>query len=109
LAPYTELHLVVTASFEDVEKTMQVALQVSIRIDDGVSYTGLCGEIHHIRKLLTAEKLIDELLINQVSFLERKAGELPEVGEPGPFQVNIIVIVEIIDTGNHVPKADQLL
>jgi len=52
------LDLVVAAGFQNVQEADQVALQVSVRVRDGVAHARLCGEVHDLVELFFGEELV---------------------------------------------------
>ena len=52
------LNPVMAAPFEDIEKTENIAVDICMGIDQGVSDPSLCGKINHPFKTTCAEKLL---------------------------------------------------
>lgn len=63
-------HLIVTASLENIVETNQVALDIRVRIRDGITHPGLRSEIHNHREMVLGEKIIDNALVGNVCFHE---------------------------------------
>jgi len=49
------LDAVVAACFKDVQKTRHVAVDINMRIFDGIAHARLGGEVDHAAKLLASE------------------------------------------------------
>ena len=60
------LNLIVAACFQDVVETDEVALDVGIRVRDGIADTGLGGEVHDDGKVVFLEQAVDCSLVGEV-------------------------------------------
>ncbi len=60
----------VAACFQDVVETDEVALDVGIRVRDGIADTGLGGEVHDDGKVVFLEQAVDCSLVGEVRFYE---------------------------------------
>lgn len=62
--------LIVATCFQDVVETDEVALDVGIRVRDGIADTGLGGEVHDDGKVVFLEQAVDCSLVGEVRFYE---------------------------------------
>ena len=67
---YEVFDFVMAAGFQNVQETDQVALQVGIRIRNGVAYASLCGEVHDLVELFFGKELVQRLFVVDTHFYE---------------------------------------
>ena len=58
------------AGFEDVVEADEVALDVGIRVRDGIADAGLGGEVHDDVEVVFFEEVVDGYLVGEVRFDE---------------------------------------
>ena len=56
-------HPVMSASLQDIQKSVQVTFQISVRIANGIAYPGLCCQVHHLVKLLLFKQFEQSLFV----------------------------------------------
>ena len=61
------LHRVVPACFQDIEKADQVALDIHIRVVNGVPHAGLRGQVDHQGGFVIREQPIHQCLIRNAA------------------------------------------
>ena len=106
------IHMMMTTTFEDIIEPDEVRLDVGIGIGNRVTHACLCSQIHHYRRLVFGEEVIEQLLVSNVSLdkfpillpfvlagmkLGRQVIQLLETLE---LDVHVVVVVEAIDTNN---------
>ena len=64
------LDLIVSACFQDVVESDEVALDVGIRVRDGIADAGLGGEVHDDGEVVFLEQAVDGGLVGEVRFDE---------------------------------------
>ena len=62
------LDLAMTAAFEDVDETDEIALDVSVGVGKGVADTGLSSKVDDDFKFVLLEQTSQERKIGQISF-----------------------------------------
>ena len=95
------------ATFEDIAETDQVGIDVGVRIFDGITDTGLGGQMHDGIETMFAEQLCHPVTINDIQLLELKCFVLLATFEARLFQGYIVVIVQIVDAINVVATTEQ--
>ncbi len=85
------------ASFEDVEKPGDIVLDIGLRVDEGLPYPRLGGQIDNHLRLLFREEPADGILIGDVHLQEFEI--LPRLDLPDPIdlQTDLVVVVEIVE------------
>ena len=91
------LHGVVPAGLEDVQEADEVALEVGIRVGDGVADAGLCGEVDDCVEALGREEGVEGLLVGDVHLDEALALTGAELGYASVLEPDVIVVVEVVD------------
>ena len=90
------LHLVVTASLQNVIETDEVTLYISIRIRDRISHASLGCEIHYHLRLMLLKELVHHRLVCDTAIYHGKALELLQLTKSLLLDMHIIVVVHII-------------
>ena len=92
------LHLMMTASLQNIVETYQITLDISIRIRDRISHASLGSQIHHHLWLMLLKEFIHHRLISDTAIYHGKAIELLQLAKSLLLDMHIIVVVHIIDT-----------
>ena len=95
------LHGIMTAGFQNVIEANHVALDVSIRVSDGVTNTSLGTKIHNNIRVVLLEDVVDETLVRKVSLDECVASKLLKFCQTCFFDADIVVVVHVIQTDDH--------
>ena len=81
------------ASLKNIVETYKVALDIRVRIRDGITNTGLRSEIHNHREMILREKFIDNALVGNVRLHE---GPVPaqclDFLESAIFDIYVVII-----------------
>ena len=106
------LHRVVPAGFQDVEKADQVALDIHIRMVNGIPHAGLRGQVDHhgglvIRKQPIHQGFIRDAALNEHMPRQRCFRCLFNQRQAVFFQLRVIIVIHIVQ-GDH-RAAAQLL
>ena len=105
------------AGFQNVQEADQVALQVGVRVRDGVAHARLCGEVHDLVELFFGEKFVEWLLVVDAHLHESAVlvlgaldhGAVGEVvaglldaafAEATVLEADIVIVVDVVET-NH--------
>ena len=72
LYPSCPIIIGMAAGFEDVIKTNEIALDVRIRVGDGVTHTSLRCKIHNHLRLVFLKNLGNNCLISNAALYENK-------------------------------------
>jgi len=86
-------HPFVLAALKNVEKTGNVARDVSVGIGQAVPYPRLCGEMDNCIKRVFLKQLLRRLPIRQIEEMEKEERRCYQPVETGPFEGNIVVVV----------------
>ena len=113
------LDLVMAAGFQDVQESDQVALQVGVRVRDGVAHAGLGGEVRDLVEFFFGEKLVEAILVFEGHFHEsavpvlgtlhhRSVGEVvarlldAAFAESAVLEPHIIIVVDVVEAHDFV-------
>ena len=58
------------AGFEDVVESDEIALDIGVRVRDGIADSGLGGEVHDDGEVVLLEQAVDGRLVGEVRFDE---------------------------------------
>ena len=92
----------VPAGFQDVQEAHEVALEVGIRIGDGIPHPRLCGEIDHRIEALRVKERVQRFLVRDVHLQEALALPCAELGDAALLETDVIVVVEVVDADDLV-------
>ena len=87
-----------TASLQNIVKTYQITLDISIRIRDGISHTSLGSQIHYHLWLMLLKEFIHHRLVSNTAIYHGKTLKLLKSAKSLLLDMHIIVVVHIIDT-----------
>ena len=93
------LYLVMTASLQDVIESYEIALNISIRIRNTITYACLSCQIYNHRNLVVREDFLDNLLISNRVMNKRPVFiQCLDFFQTFIFDIHIIVICNTINT-----------
>ena len=71
---YTWLSVIIRmpAAFQNIIKSKDIALDISIRVRDRITHTGLCRQIHNNFLVPISKNLFQETAVCDISFMKRK-------------------------------------
>lgn len=91
-------------NLENIVETYQVALDIRVRIRDGITNTSLRSEIHNHREMILGEKLIDNALVGNVRLHE---GPVPaqcfDLLKSAVFDIYVVIICYRINSDDLIP------
>lgn len=99
------LHRVAPASLQYIEEPYQVAVYVGLGVLDGVSHTGLGGQVHHNVEAVLSEQALYQRGIAQVAAHE---GETPRLvhlrqhSQASLLDARVVVAVHVVQTDDRV-------
>ena len=91
------LYAVVPAAFQEIYKSNEIGINVSIRIFDRVSDPRLGGHVHNRIKRLPGKKPFQWLAVRQVHFDEYKIRFAFKRFKTGLFKRNVVIWVNIVN------------
>ena len=100
------LHAIVAAALDNVQEPGHVALDVDVRILDGIAHSGLRSQVDDPLEALCGEQFLHCRAVGQLHFDEAKILERPQHVQPGLLEARIIVVVQVIET-HHLIAAFQ--
>ena len=80
-----------TASLQNIVETYEIALDIGIRVRDGITDTGLCGKVYNDRNLVLIEDLLHCILVRN-----RLVDERPVAAEGLDFAQALVLYIDII-------------
>ena len=98
--------LTVTTGLQEVQEADEIALHIGTRVLDGVSNTRLRRHVQHDGEAVLPEQRVDRLAISEINLVERKLLLTSELGEPVLFELDAVVVAEVIET-DHIVAALQ--
>jgi len=104
---YEMRHVRVTASFENVDKAVEIAVHVRVGVLEAVTHTRLCGQVNNAVEYVTGEKFFRSIPVVKV---EADKGEFfagSENIEAVLFQPYVIVAVEVVDADDMVTVVQE--
>jgi hypothetical protein len=100
--------LIAPAPFQNVDKTLEVGVDVSMGMIDRMAHPGLRREVNHHRKSMPGKQLSHRRTIRQVGLDELEPRILAQDIEPRLLQRRVIVMIETVQTDNVAALSQQL-
>ena len=106
----------IPASLEDIEESLEVAVEIGVWIGNRIPHPCLCGEVHHGIEMLFREQPVQGILVTYIELYEpagRPSGTdldttVPEMtvktidGEAAVLEADIVIIVDVVKPHNLV-------
>ena len=89
-----------TAGFQNVVEANHVALNVGIRVGDGVTHTCLSTQIDHNIRVILLKNAVDKCLVCKISFYKGIVFKFLKLLKASFFDANIIIIVHVVQTND---------
>src|SRR6202030_2791277 len=85
------------------------AVDIDMRILDGITHHRLRGEMDHAVELLSREQGFDTAAIDQLQLYEAKVLVLQQDIEPRNFEARIVIIVQVVEPDDLIAARQQRL
>lgn len=103
------LHPAVAAALEDVGEADDVAVDVCVRVLDGVAHPGLGGQVHDTVKALLSKQPGHAFAVGNVQFDEAETWLALQTRETVMLELRRVVVVEVVKTDHLVASRQQQL
>lgn len=94
-------HLMMAARLQDIVEAYEIALDIGIRVRNGITDTGLRGKIDHYRNMVFTKNLLHRILVRN-----RRMDECPVAAEGLDFAQALVLHVDVVIIGNAVNADD---
>ena len=101
------LNLVVAAAFQNIDEPNDIAVDVSMRVLQGIAHTGLSREIDDFLRLMFLKCRVHAWAVGNI---ESKVGKISMVFDSGQsvdFKTDFVIVVQIVDTNNFIAPLQQ--
>src|SRR5690554_6896302 len=88
----------IPAGFQDIIEADYIALDIGIRVLYGIPDSCLGSQVYHYIRLMVCKEAQNQLLIPNIPFYKTEVFKSFKALQPGIFKVNIIIIINIINT-----------
>ena len=95
--------------FNKVLEAHNVALDVGTRVFQRVTDTGLRREMDHAIKIVLGKERVNDLTISQVTLHKRKPGVLEQRVQSILLEIDVVVVIEAINTYDITVRIEQCL
>ena len=95
------------AAFQHIEKTGEIGIQISMRVLQRITNTGLSGQMHNRPELRLAKDAFDGAPLGEIDLVEREFVEFAEHGQAGLLQRQIVIIIDAVDADHLAPAFEQ--
>ncbi len=100
---------IVPAAFKNIEKPLNIGLDVGVRVLQRIPNPGLRRQMHDPVELFAQEYVAHDCTVGYVSLDEAKAIAAFDLGEPGLFEPHIVIGIEVIDADHLIAAREQSL
>src|ERR1700685_701836 len=87
-------------TFENVEKTGKIAVQIRVRILQRVANARLCGEVYYSRRFHRSEQFLQDPFVGEIDCAKIKCWT--QLSDAISFELRIVIFVEIIEADDAV-------
>src|SRR6187431_1717118 len=91
---------VVPAALQHVDETLDVGVDVGVRMVDRMTHAGLGREVDNHLKLVVSKKGCHWRTFSKINLLESEPRMLTQNIQPRLLQRRVVVVVEIVQTDN---------
>ncbi len=104
---YQMLHLVVSAPFQNIQKSDNIGINVGLGIFNGITNASLSSQIDNMSELLRLEEIAHGLIILKIDvhMLEQRA--FLQNGKTCLFEVDVVIVVEVVESHDFMPFRNQ--
>jgi len=97
----------VTAAFQNVCKTDDVAVDVGQRVFYGIAHPGLGGKVNHTLGLVRGKSGFDRLTVGKVDAQVGVVGVISMPGQTRFFDGRVIIVVVVVNADNLIAAFEQ--
>ena len=101
------LHFVVSTSFDDMQEPNQIRVDVGMRIFNRITHAGLSCEMYYAIESMRLEDALHLGAIDKINKLKGKPVVIFKLRKTGFFQIDIVIIAEIVQPYNRVSARQQ--
>src|SRR5437763_12219997 len=85
------------ATLQHIEKPGEIGIQISMRVLQRITNTGLGGQMHHGSELDLAKEAFSRVTLREIDLVERELVEFAEHGQARLLQRRIIIMIDAVD------------
>ena len=100
-------YLVVAAAFEHVDEADQIAVDIGVRIQDGVADAGLGGQVDHLVEFLGGEQRFHAGAISDIQFDEAELRVCSQPLQAGFLELDVVIVVQVVEADHLVAARQQ--
>ena len=97
------------ATFENVQRADDVALDVGMRVFYRVANTGLRGKVNDLVESLVRKQGFHRITVGEIDAHHLEFVVIVQHGRTRFFQADIVIVIEIIEANDGVAALEQLL
>lgn len=101
------VNLCLTTSLEYLQKAYNVAVNVCMRIDEGISDAGLGCQVHDSADWLFSKQGCHTFAVSQIHFDEPELRERRKLRKPRFFEAHIVILIEIVEAQHMIAALQQ--
>src|ERR1043166_7068278 len=94
------LDAAVPAAFENIGKARDVGIDICFGPDQRIPYSSLRGKVDDFFEALRLKQACNALAVRKVHLKKAKTRVAGQPGEPGFFEINIVIAAEIVNPDN---------
>ena len=95
------LHLMMTTRLQNIVEAYEIALDIGIRVRDGITDTGLRGKIDHYRNPVFTKNFLHRILVRN-----RRMDECPVSAEGLDLAQALVLYIDVVIIGDAVNADD---
>ena len=100
-------HLVVAAAFENIDEADEIAVDIGMRVQQGVAHAGLGGKVDDLVEFLGGEQRLHAGTVTDIQFDEAEFRVFGQSLEAAFLEADVVIIVEIVEADDLVATRQQ--
>lgn len=103
------LYSVIPATFKDIEESVDIGVQIRVRVVNRISNTCLGSEVNDSVEWILMENVCNRITVGEISFEKGEVFQSPQRLESRVLQCRIIVRVDVVDPDYLMPCSTQFM
>jgi hypothetical protein len=102
------LGLTMAAAFENIEKTGEIGIDISVRILQRITNAGLGGQMHNRPELSLGKNALDRVPLSEIDLVESKFLKFAQDRQARLLERRIIIIVDAVHADHRAASCKKM-
>lgn len=101
------LYLVVAAAFENIGKADDIAVDIGVRVLQGIANAGLGSQVDDLVEFLGGEQCFHSDPVTDIEFDEAEVGMAGQPGQPAFLEADVVIVIHVVEADDLVAPRQQ--